>query len=71
MPLKQLWALLHGAPHPPQLELSVLKLVQVLPHRFGLLAGQIQPPAEHVFPLAVQSRQPAAEPQLWESLELS
>ena len=68
MPLKQLWALLHDAPHPPQLKLSVLKLVQVLPQKFGLPTEQIQPPAEHVFPLAVQSRQPAAEPQLWESL---
>jgi hypothetical protein len=62
----------HFVPHEPQLELSVLKLVQALLQKFGLLAvEQTQLPPEHVLPVVVQSMQLEAEPQLWESLELS
>jgi hypothetical protein len=62
----------HFVPHPPQLELSVPKLVQALLQKFGLLAfEQTQLPVEHVLPVVVQSTQLEAEPQLWESLELS
>ena len=63
---------LHFVPQLPQLELSVLKLVQALPQKFGLLAfGQAQLPPEHILPVVVQSWQLEAVPQLWESLELS
>lgn len=62
----------HFVPHAPQLELSVLKFVQTLVQKFGLLAfEQTQIPPEHVLPVVVQSTQLEAEPQLWESLELS
>jgi hypothetical protein len=55
----------HFVPHPPQLELSVLKLVQALLQKFGLLAfEQTQLPPEHVLPVVVQSWQLEAEPQL-------
>lgn len=41
-------------PHPPQLELSVLKLVQPLPQAFGVVPEQTQLPPEQIFPCDVQ-----------------
>jgi hypothetical protein len=68
----QMFGVVHFVPHTPQLLLSVLRLVQALPQKFGLLAfGQAQLPPEHILPVVVQSTQLEAEPQLWESLELS
>lgn len=66
------FGVVHFVPQLPQLELSLLKFVQALLQKLGLLAlGQTQLPAEHVLPVVVQSTQLEAEPQLWESLELS
>ena len=62
----------HFVPQPPQLELSVLKLVQALLQKFGLLAvEQTQLPAEQVLPVVVQFTQLDAEPQLSLSFVLS
>jgi hypothetical protein len=66
----QLCAAGHAWPQEPQLDLSVLKLVQPVPQAFGVVPEQAQTPAEHVLPFVVQSWQPEVEPQLAESLEL-
>jgi hypothetical protein len=37
-----------ASPHPPQFDVSVARLVQVVPQRSGLAAGQTQLPPVHV-----------------------
>ena len=67
----QLCAAGHALPQEPQLDLSVLKLVQPVPQESGVVVPeQAQSPAEHVLPLVVQSWHPVTDPQLAESTEL-